>query len=246
MFVIRRIAFSYSFLFASFITCPSYAVVLSNKDKLPEDPTKVVTQIGANYSGDLSFTGSVSLGKSRKINANVNADGSEWRLGGSWLFDIGIVNFKFGKNQYDHDAEQNNYSVGTHLPLSYFDFMPFGWQIFVMGGYSYNHGETACKVSTGDCAVDISASDEDYILQSSHSNAGFAGLAAMRALGNKWTLMTMGAYSVGSDHYSGYFAGIGMGYHITKRQSLSLKGKIQDNTYGQETKVGLGYRYQFN
>ena len=101
--------------------------VKKEKNKLAEDPTKVVTQVGASYGGDkLKFSGSLSLGAVNKINASVDADGEEWRLGGSWLFDVGIVNVNFGKKEFDDGSSQNNYSIGTFMPLSYFGFTPWG------------------------------------------------------------------------------------------------------------------------
>ncbi|OEF22747.1 hypothetical protein [Vibrio rumoiensis] len=222
------------------------AEVVAEKDKLPEDPTKIVTQAGINYSGTVHLMGSVSLGKSNKLNAGINKDGSEWRLGGSWLFDIGIVNFKFGKHQLDHDAEQTNYSVGSFIPLSYFDIEPFGWQMFVMGGVSYNDGDAACEVNKDDCAEVGSDFDDEYALIPTTSFGGYVGVKAMKPLNKDWTLIAATAYSRGSDDYSGYVYGGGAGYHITKNQSLGIHAKIQHNSYGDDQKIGIGYKYQFN
>ncbi|WP_433977364.1 hypothetical protein [Erwinia sp. E_sp_B01_9] len=127
--------------------------VKGEKEKLDDDPTKVTTKVGASWSdnydlddSNLSFSGSVALDAARKLNARINSDASEWRIGGSWLFPVGIVNFNFGKNEYTNGASQTNYSVGTFIPLSYFGIEPAGFQLFPMAGYTYNTGETlGCK-----------------------------------------------------------------------------------------------------
>lgn len=105
----------------------SERVPKENKNKLADDPTKVITKFGAAYSNNydfddqnISFSGSLALDEARKINVRINDDASEWRVGGSWLFPVGIVNFNFGKNEYTNGADQTNYSVGTFVPLSYF------------------------------------------------------------------------------------------------------------------------------
>jgi hypothetical protein len=97
--------------------------------KLAEDPTQIVTQLGVSYGGsDVRLSGSLGLDSVRKINASTQTDGNEWRIGGSWLFDVGIANFKFRRNEFDNGASQTSYSVGTFFPLSRFGFEPAGWQ----------------------------------------------------------------------------------------------------------------------
>lgn len=134
------------------------ATVKEAHEKLDDDPTKVTTKVGVSWSdtydmddSNLSFSGSMALDKAKKLNARVNSDASEWRVSGSWLFPVGIINFNFGKNEYTNGATQTNYSVGTFVPLSYFGIEPAGFQIFPMAGYTYNTGEiTGC--STGNPA----------------------------------------------------------------------------------------------
>ena len=88
-------------------------------------------------------------GSDKKLNARVNSDTSERRVGGSWLFPVGNVNF--GENEYTNGATQTNYFPGTFVPLSYLGFEPAGFRIFQMTGYTYNTGEiTGC--STGNAA----------------------------------------------------------------------------------------------
>ncbi|WP_220272508.1 hypothetical protein [Alteromonas aestuariivivens] len=140
--------------------------VKDNRDKLADDPTKVITKVGVSYADNFDFddsnvsvSGSFAFDQARKINLRVNSDASEWRVGGSWLFPLTIINFNFGKNQYVNGANQTNYSIGTFMPLSYFGFVPGGFQIFPMAGYTYNDGEyPECSepCSTDNITVDIS------------------------------------------------------------------------------------------
>ncbi len=216
------------------------------QDKLAEDPTKVVTQIGASYTDELKFSGSLSLDPVRKLNASVNTDGDEWRFGGSWLFDIGIVNFNLGKTQFDHGAEKTSYSIGTFVPLSYFDIKPMGWQIFAMGGYSHTDGDIACDTGLYDCSVNEMPSTDGWVLVPNSSNGGYLGAFALKPLAGNWTIMTAAAYSMGSDDYSGYFAALGASYQIDKQQKVNFYGSAQDNDYGSDQFIGVGYAYQFN
>ena len=103
------------------VTCSAIAAkpaVQANHEKLADDPTKVITKTGISYANNydfddanVSFSGSLALDAARKINVRLNEDASEWRVGGSWLFPIGILNFNFGKNEYTNGANQTNYSV---------------------------------------------------------------------------------------------------------------------------------------
>lgn len=73
-----------------------------------------------------SFSGSYALGQARKLNARINSDASEWRIGGPWFFPVGIMNFNFGKSEYTNGANQTNYSIGTFISLSHFSIQPTG------------------------------------------------------------------------------------------------------------------------
>lgn len=219
------------------------------KNKLAEDPTKVVTQVGASYGGDkLKFSGSLSLGAVNKINASVDADGEEWRLGGSWLFDVGIVNVNFGKKEFDDGSSQNNYSIGTFMPLSYFGFTPWGTQVFIMGGYTYNDGEVVCY-SNEECGtdnVDFNDLADGIMYVPNSSSSGYLGTFALKPLTDKWRLLGVAAGSLGSNDYHGYIFALGTGYSITKRQSVAAYGFVQDNSYGHDEQLGIVYKYQFN
>ncbi|CAM3922608.1 MULTISPECIES: hypothetical protein [Pseudoalteromonas] len=220
--------------------------VLANDDKLTEDPTKVVTQLGASYSDEVKVSGSLSLDPIRKLNASISLESEEWRFGGSWLFDIGIVNFNFGKQAFDHGAEKTSYSVGTFIPLSYFDIEPMGWQIFAMGGYSHTEGDIACETESNNCPIIEMPSTDGWVLVPNATNGGYLGAFALKPLAGNWTLITAAAYSMGSDDYSGYFAALGASYQIDKRQKLKVFGATQNSDYGSDTNLGVGYTYQFN
>lgn len=218
------------------------------KAKLAEDPTKVVTQAGISYGGETGkISASLGLGPVNKINARMDFDAEEWRIGGSWLFDVGIVNVNFGKKEFDDGSSQNNYSIGTFMPLSYFGFEPWGTQIFALAGYSYNDGEIACETSSNQCGDDFSGNlADDFVFVPSTSSAGYAGFFGLKPITDKWRVLGAIAGSLGSNDYSGYMVSIGTGYSITKRQSLAIYGFIQDNSYGNDEQVGISYKYQFN
>lgn len=216
------------------------------KQKLSEDPTRVVTELGATYSDEFRVSGSLSLDAARKLNASVSLESEEWRFGGSWLFDIGIINFNFGKQEFDRGSEKTSYSVGTFVPLSYFDIAPMGWQIFAMGGYSHTKGDIACEVDSGRCPITEMPSTDGWVLVPNATNGGYLGAFALKPLSGKWTLIASAAYSMGSDDYSGSFAALGTSYQIDKQQKVKIFGAAQNSDYGSEQNLGIGYSYQFN
>lgn len=233
-------------LWASGAAASGSARDIKESDKLADDPTKVVTQLGASYTDEFKVSGSIGMGPVSKLNASINKDASEWRLGGSWLFDFGIVNFNFSKKQFDHDANQTSYNIGTFIPLSAFGFAPAGWQIFPMGGLSYNEGDIACEVGSQGCGdVDLNT-DSAFVLMPNTSKGGYLGVFTLKPLSLKWTLIAFGTGSAGSDDYHGYSAGLGMGYKFTERQSVSTYAHLSDNSYGEDQQLGIAYRYQFN
>jgi len=227
--------------------------VKKEDEKLAEDPTKVTTKLGVNYAnnydfndGGVTFSGSLALDPARKINVSINEDASEWRVGGSWLFDIGIVNFNFGRREFTTGAVQDNYSVGTFLPLSYLGFEPFGIQIFPMAGYSYNDGEQACEIASGRCPDDARPSlDPNLMLVSNSSHSGYVGAFSLKPITENLTLIMMAGGSLGSNDYSGYWFGGGLGYTILKQHSISAFTYKMDNSYGADSAFGLSYSYTF-
>jgi hypothetical protein len=241
-------------------------VVKTNKEKSDDDPTKVTTKVGVAWSdnfdmddSDVQFSGSLALDEARKINVKINSDASEWRVGGSWLFPIGIFNFNFGKNDLPNGASQTNYSLGTFIPLSYFGFEPAGFQFFPMAGYSYNTGDTfGCdKGKNKACAQPSfsgSPSEENgFDLMDTSGSSGYIGLFMLKPLTSNLRLLSVAAGSYGSknddgDNYKGYFAGVGLGYSFDKHNSVSAFTYIQDNnTYiaDADKRFKIAYKYQF-
>ncbi|MEZ8117226.1 hypothetical protein ACED44_19970 [Vibrio splendidus] len=207
------------------------------EEKHPDDPTKIVTKAGVAYNEDLQFSGSIGLDEARMINARVNADGEEWRLGGSWLLPMGIVNFNFSRSEYDNDAYKNNYSIGAFIPLSYFDIEPFGWQIFPMAGYSYNDGEVA--------VFDDDNVGSDYVLMPSSTHGGYIGAFGLKTITDEWSIMGFGGGSMGSDDYSGYWAGVGASYKLSDAQSFNFFTIFAEDDFGENNSVGASYTYEF-
>jgi hypothetical protein len=213
-------------------------------DKHHEDPTKVVTKLGLGYSDDLTFSGSIGLDQSRMINARINTDASEWRLGGSWLFDMGIMNFNFSRSDYDGGSTKDSYSVGTFVPMSYFGFSPGGWQLFPMAGFNYSEGEIYSEATSEEDFDDLDGSN--LILISSSSNSAYIGGFALKPLTEKFSFSVVVGGMKGSDDYSSYWAGTGVSYKISGNQSCNVFGFISDDDYGRREKVSFSYSYQFN
>lgn len=241
--------------------------VKDNKNKLADDPTKVISKIGVSYANNydfddsnVAFSGSIAFDQARKLNARINEDASEWRIGGSWLFPVGIVNFNFGKNEYTNGATQNNYSVGTFMPLSYFGIEPLGFQIFPMAGYTYNDGEAlACDGEVGSkCSnpdfVGTPSAENGFDMMTSSGSSGYVGAFALKSFTPELTLMSFAAGTYGSknsegENYKGAFGGIGLGYLVNKRHSFNLMTFIMNNnTYLDEAdkRVMASYQYQFD
>ena len=217
------------------------------RQKLDQDPTKVITKFGISYSDDFSISGSFAFDPVRKINVRLNEGLEEWRIGGSWLFKFGIVNVNFGQNQLDDGGSQTNYSIGTFAPLSKFGFAPWDIQIFPMAGYTYNDGEIPCDEESEPACENLDPkSGDDFIMVSYESHSAYLGLFNLKKLSERWTAMAILNGSLGTNDYSGVFASGGVACQLTKRQSVKVLGVYIDNSYGQEGKAVLAYSYQFN
>ncbi len=247
----------------SFQVGAEVSTVKTSEEKQDDDPTKVTTKIGVSWSdnydfddSNVSFSASWAFDEARKLNARVNSDASEWRVGGSWLFPIGIFNFNFGKNEYTNGATQTNYSLGTFIPLSAFGIEPAGFQIFPMAGYTYNTGDEI-ECGGGKCAEpefngDLSP-EKGFVNTDASGSSGYAGVFVLKPLTTNIRLLSFLAGSYGSknedgDNYKGYFGGIGVGYSMTKHQSVKAFTFVQDNnTYLDEAdqRILAAYTYQF-
>jgi hypothetical protein len=217
------------------------------KQKLDQDPTKVITKFGISYSDDFAVSGSFAFDPVRKINFRLKEGLDEWRIGGSWLFSFGIVNINFGKNEFDGGGTQTNYSIGTFAPLSKFGIAPWDIQMFPMAGYTYNEGEIPCDIENGQKCKNLDPkAGDDLILGSNESHSGYLGLMGLKQISDRWTAIAVLNGSLGTNDYSGLMAGTGLALQATKRQSFNLIGIYIDNSYGQESKAVVAYSYQFN
>ncbi|MBU9844359.1 hypothetical protein [Rahnella ecdela] len=241
------------------------AEVNPNAEKSADDPTKVTTKFGITWSdnydmddSNVAFSGSLAFDQVKKINVRINSDASEWRIGGSWLFPVGIFNFNFGKNQYPDNSSQTNYSIGTFIPLSAFGIEPAGFQIFPMAGYSYNDGDhMECNVdkhkSCSQPGFDGTPSPENGFESTNISgSSGYLGVFVLKPLTTHLRLLSFLGGSYGSendagDNYKGYFGGVGLGYNITEHNSVKVMTYIQDNnTYlnDPDKRILLAWQYQ--
>ncbi|MBK1877313.1 hypothetical protein [Pelagicoccus mobilis] len=209
-------------------------------EKHPDDPTKIITRIGVGYTDRFQVNGSLGLDETKMLNARVSEDLDEWRIGGSWLFDFGIVNFNFSQTDLEEEgATKNNYSLGTFVPLSVFGYEPGGVQIFPMLGYSYNEGEFP---HYGDPV----GNPNEFVLMNADSHGGYLGAAALKPLGDNYSVTAFGGGSLGSDDYSGYWVGVGAGYKVNDQHSFKAFAIYADDDFGTEEKIGIAYTYEFD
>ncbi|WP_136037968.1 hypothetical protein [Candidatus Colwellia aromaticivorans] len=183
------------------------------------------------------MSGSVALDQVRKINGNINKDGSEWRLGGSWLTDFGIINFSMGRSEYDDGGQKDNYSIGTFLPLSVLGVDTGEWMIFPMAGI--NHNEVDSFVEEEPASLD------ELVMQQNTSNGGYLGTMALRPLTEHWTVLGFAGGGLGSDDYSNIWAGTGASYKINDNHSFNIFGFYADDNYGSTSKITVNYTYEF-
>ena len=219
------------------LSCFTAAEETKEKEKHQDDPTKVITRIGLGYTDDLSVSGSLALDPARKINARTNIDASEWRLGGSWLFDFGIINFSLGRSEYDDGGHKNNYSIGTFLPLSALGVDTGDWMIFPMAGFNHNEGEIAVH--------DEALLENNIVMVQNTSNGGYLGSMVLRPLTEHWTVLGFGGGGKGSGGYSNVWLGSGVSYKLNTHHSFNLFGFISDDNFGRISKIGLTYTYEF-
>lgn len=212
------------------------ATGVSAEEKHHEDPTRIVTKIGMGYSDTASISGSVGLDEVRMLNGRIN-DNGEWRVGGSWLFDLGILNFNFSRTDYEHDSYRNNYSVGTYIPLTHFDISPAGWLLFPMAGYSYNDGEMAQPSDDY---------EDEFVLMRSKTHGAYLGMFGVKPIADtQWSVLSFAGGSVGSGGYSSYWGGLGLSYKINNNASFNAFGVLSEDDFGSNNKLGGSFSYQF-
>ena len=208
-----------------------------SEEKHHEDPTKVITKFGIGYSDDLTFSGSIAIDQIRKINGNINTDASEWRLGGSWLFDFGILNFSVGRSEYNDGGHKETYSVGTFLPLSALGVNTGDWMVFPMAGI--NHTKIDLIIEEEPESLD------DLVMMQNTNNGGYFGAMAVRPLTPFISVMAFAGGGLGSDDYRNVWTGAGASYKLNDNQALRLFGFYANDNYGNTTKVNLSYSYEF-
>lgn len=208
-----------------------------SKEKHHEDPTKVITKFGVGYSDDLTFSGSIALDQLRKINGKINTDASEWRLGGSWLFDFGILNFSIGRSEYNDGGQKETYSVGTFLPLNVLGVDTGDWMVFPMAGINHNKIDLIIE-------EDPESLDELVMMQNTN-NGGYLGAMALRPLTKYISVMVFAGGGLGSDDYSNIWTGAGASYKLNDNQALRFFGFYANDTFGNTSKLSISYSYEF-
>lgn len=194
-----------------------FAFTALAEDKHHEDPTRIITKAGIGYSNGFQIKGSIGLDESRMLNGRIT-DNGDWRVGGSWLTDIGIFNFNF-----DNDEHRRNYSVGTFVPLSVFDVDTGNWQIFPMAGASYTDFK------------DNTERDNGY--------GGYAGAFAIRPINDQWSFIGAANKTFGSNH--GYWGGAGLSYKINARHSTNLFGITSVDQSRTDNRISWSYTITF-
>ncbi len=203
-------------------------------EKLSDDPTKIVTKIGVRYSDFGTLFGSVAFGPVTKINVSISED-DQWRIGGSYLFDFGIVNISASEQELEGGVMQTQYAIGTFVPLAAFGIRPKGWLLFPALGANYTDG----RISNSDFEF------ADAFPTEIASKGGYVGLLGLKPISERWTIKTAGVLSAGSNDYSGFSIGAGVTFNASPDDSISVFGSYIDNTFGQRNLLGISYTREF-
>ena len=208
--------------------------IAEEREKLSDDPTKIITRIGIRYADFATVSGSVAFGPVSKINASYS-ENDDWTIGGSYLFRFGIVNASAARTTLSNGTSQTRYSVGTFLPLSARGIEPAGWQLFPAFGLSYTKADS----------VDVDLPIDDAFTISTSSESGYAGILALKPLSPKWTFKGVLFGAARSDDFTSLTVGAGLTYRLTPRDSLSVFATYIDTSSGQRDQVGLSYTREF-
>lgn len=208
--------------------------VAQSNEKLSDDPTKVITKVGIRYADDTTVYGSIAFGPVTKINARAT-DNGDWSIGGSYLFKFGIVNVSGSKKVFENDVNQNQYSIGTFIPLSALGIKPAGWQLFTALGYNYTEGEYPY----------FDPESFEFSTITSTSQGGYLGLMALKSINPKWTFKAGVVAAKGSNDYSGLGGGAGLTYNFTPKDSFGINASYIDNSFGSRELYGVSYTHEF-
>lgn len=219
---------------ATALTFNSLPLLAEPAEKLADDPTKVITKAGIRYDGNASINGSLALGPVSKINVNIS-ETEEWSIGGSYLFKFGIINATGSLKKFPNGASQNQYTIGSFVPLSALGIKPANWQLFPAFGYSYSEGNFAVY------DTDI----HDFIFVPTSANSAYLGMLGLKPFNEKWTFLGGIVGAKGSNSYSGYSIGAGVTYKLTSKDSLSVFGSYIDNSFGTREVSGISYKHEF-
>jgi len=206
----------------------------TSDEKLADDPTKIVTKLGFRYSDFGTVFGSVAIGPVTKVNLSIS-EGGQWRIGGSYLFDFGIVNISASEQELDSGVTQTQYAIGTFVPLVALGIEPAGWLLFPAAGANYTEADL------GNISFDFG----DSFPFETASKGGYLGLLGLKPLSDRWVLKTGGVLSAGSGDYSGYSLGAGITLNLSPKDSLSVFGSYIDNSFGQRDLLGISYTREF-
>lgn len=212
----------------------------STSEKHDQDPTKIVTKLGVGYTNSTTVSASIGLDSMRMINARYTPETGEWRLGGSWLLDIGIVNFSFTRSDYDEGGYKEDYSIGTYIPLAPYDVKPWGWHTFIRGGYSYKTGERLQD------PLRYQSVDTDPIINNFDSHSIYLGGFAFKPLNQQWSLLAFVGGSLGSEGYYSYWIGTGVSYQLSPAHSLNAYVYHLGDDYSRDEQIGFSYKYEFS
>lgn len=221
------------FLVAAVLGLPAQAQA-PKSEKLSDDPTKIVTKLGFRYSEFGTVYGSVAFGPVTKLNVSVSED-EQWSIGGSYLFDFGIVNAAASRKTLSSGIEQTQYSVGTFVPLVALGIEPRGWLLFPAAGVNYTEGSPA----------NIDFDFGDALSFETSSKGGYLGLLALKSITKKWVVKSGLVLSAGSNDYSGYSIGGGLTYNASPVDSISAFASYTDNSFGTRDLLGVSYTREF-
>lgn len=188
------------------------------EEKHYEDPTRIFSRAGVGYDGDVTFNGAIGLDETRMLRGKMNADGSEWQLGGSWLFEKGILNFNINGHE-----ERTSYSLGTFVPLSVLGVDTGKWLVFPMGGANFVKGKKDNDDSAG----------------------AYLGGFAIRPINEQWSVLGYMGFGLGGNNYTSVWGGAGGSFKIDPKQSIKLMGSYSEDSYRTDNKLSLSYTYEF-
>lgn len=209
--------------------------VAQEREKLTDDPTKIITKVTLRYTDKFTLAGSIAFGPVSKVNLSIS-EGEEWSVGGSYLFQrLGIVNIAAGRRELSNGVDQTRYSIGGFVPFAAFGFAPGGWQFFGAYGYTHTEGTVTVVPAYSDVAQEISTT----------SDGGYLGFMALKPLSDRWTLRGGAIVSAGSNDYTGYSLGGGVSYALTDRINFGVFGGYTDNSFGDDQVTGASLTYEF-